>query len=77
MYRICGLGQQCVAPLYQHPSTENMMMDGAVSGFSGAVASSRFVGVQLNKVLQNTGEPQKARSVFSQANLIITYKPYG
>lgn len=29
--------------LHQHTSTESMMMDGAVSGFTGAVASSRFI----------------------------------
>lgn len=50
--------------LHHHSSTENMMMDGAVSGFSGAVAPSRFVGVQLNKVLQNTGEHKRPEAFY-------------
>ena len=64
MYEISGTAEGHTP--HQHPSAESTaMMDGAVSGFSGAVTSSGFVGVQLNKVLQKHFRAQKARSLSS------------
>lgn len=65
MYQVCGSGQHGGATrLHQHPSTENTMMDGAVSGFSGAVASSRFVGSSIEQSAAEYWRAQKNRSFF-------------
>lgn len=56
-----------------------MVMDGAVGGFRGAIAGGGFGRVQLNGMLQKTGEHGRPEALSHRlkANLIVTHKPYG